>query len=94
MTGPAETATVTTPEALATAIYDGFKAGGLDLAAASVATLRFLTEAIVFAVDVTTVGDATSRAALLAHISPMIAAAPPHPAVAARLGSSVGSKKP
>lgn len=85
-----------TPELLAHRIYDEalVEAGG-DKREASVTVMRFLTEALVYAADVSCGGDEVQRKGVLKHLGKMIAEAPLHPiaAVAAEVAADA-KKKP
>lgn len=72
-----------TPELLALQMYDeALPQYGGDPRAASVAVIRFLTEALIFSVGVSAGGDGTVIEGMLKQLGKMIAEAPVHPFVA------------
>lgn len=83
-----------TPEGLAHAIYDEaiVEADG-DKYEASFTVMRFLTEALIYAVGVSTGGDESQRKGVLERLGKMIAEAPPHPIAAAAADASDAKKK-
>lgn len=71
------------PEGLAHLIYDEaiVEAAG-DKYEASITVMRFLTEALIYAADVSSGGDEIQRKGVLERLAKMIAEAPLHPIAA------------
>jgi hypothetical protein len=73
-----------TPDLLVQGLFeDALAQAGEDMKEAAVQVMRFLTESLVLAANISSGGDESARKGMLKYLAEQIEAAPPHPLIAA-----------